>query len=260
MASNLAQATIPYLWCSANDDVIYTFDFIAYLMDPATNSGGNVRLQLVGNFDIQPIPGEYIYVDSNIYRGTYKVLDASTTYVTIDFPYSSSITGGIYYCYHLRVPIFTLYKGCTGSEPFIAELPYGIVSTIKPVVIYYSTGIPYIEINVKGLTKYLFNIVANTVANSVDFSMFNVIRLGWDSLLTTGGNSLENYTAVLNCALTNDELQYDKIVGGIYLTPVDYPLIATQGTTFASIIDGNIANYRGLPVPYIHKFVNGILQ
>ena len=259
MASNISQLTIPYLWCSANDDIIYTFSFNPYLLVSAVSDSGNVRLTVNTPFDIQPVVGEYIYINTNIYNGTYKVLASGPSFVTLDFPYSSAITTLTYYCYHLRVPVFTFYKGCTGIEPFIAELPYTIVSTMKPSIIYDSVNMPYIEINVKGLTKYLFNVVANTVKNTVDYSVFNVIRMGWDGLLTTGGNDSESYTAVLNCALTNEELQYDKIVKGIYLLPIDYPLIATQGVTFVSIIDQS-SRVRDLPVPYVQKYINGILQ
>jgi hypothetical protein len=83
--------------------------------------------------------------------------------------------------------------------------------------------------------------------------MFQGVRLTWDGLTTTQ-NTINGYQFfnVLNCAISNEDLNYYYIAGGIYLTPNNKPLIATQGTCFYSMLDNDY--------PVVHKFVNGIKQ
>lgn len=253
MPSNITQDTLPYYWCSANDDVIYTFSFNPYVIDSIANDGGNVSINLQNDFDIQPVPGEYIYVLSDVYVGTYKVISSSgTSQATIDLAYVSGITSNVYNCYHLRLPVFSVYKGFKSGETYDVNLPYTKVVDLKPSVKYDSNGFPSIEINIKGITKYLFTIIPNTVANSIDFSMFNAVRLSWDGLETIN-NVVFAYTLVLNSAITNAELQYKYIGEGIQLLPIDKVLIPTSGVGFVSVINGLIND--GFPT--LLKFIDG---
>lgn len=261
MASNIIQNTVPQLWSSANDDVIYTFNFASYPIFSITNEvvasvpTGKVRLSVAVPYDIMPVPGDYIYIQSNVYNGTYKVLTGySLTTLTLDLAYISDVTHYTSLAYHLRIPTFALYKGYKTLEGYEVELPYTKVVDIKPSILYNISGLPYLSINVKGALKYIFNIVSNTVANSEDFSMFNAIRMEWDGITTDGG-VYDDFTFVLNTSIKNSELTYDKISTGIYLTPIDKPLIASQGVSFASIIDFNLKL-----IPIVHKFINGIKQ
>lgn len=270
MASNISQNTIPSLWSSANDDVIYNFSFNTYAIDSITDDGGNAKINLQNEFDVVPVPGEYIYILSNVYVGTFKILTvAGDSSVTIDTPYISSISSNVYNCYHLRVPVFSFYKGFKTGEEFPSDLPYTKVVDLKPSVLYDTSGLPYLEINVKGLTKRLFKIVSNTVANSTDFSMFNAIRIIWDNISTILENNVE-YNLVCNCALTNEDLIENYTSVGLYnpfnssvryLQPVDKPFIATQGVTFASafaFVVINIITAEAFPV--VFKFINGVKQ
>ena len=268
MASNVSQNIVPSLWSSANDDVLFEFSFNPYLITDTINDSGKVRVTLFVDFDVLPIVGEYIYINSNVYVGTYKILTVtSSAIVTLDLDYTSAITVDTYYCYHLRVPVFSFYKGflpLEGAEDFSDNLPYTKVIDIKPSVKYSTTtGIPYLPINLKGSVNYIFNIVTNTVANSIDFSMFNAIRLTWDSI-STEANSIFDFNLILNSSITNDDLTLNYTSGTKYLIPIDKPLIATSGTNIYSIFElvpYNIA--FPIPIgmyPVIHKFINGVKQ
>lgn len=257
MASNVSQKTLPDFYSSANDDVIYTFEFTPYLLDPVSDAGGYARFNLVLNFDVTPVIGEYVFVKTNLYNGEYKVLASSSAYVTLDTPYIGTITGSVYNCYHLRVPTFSLYKGFKVGESFPTNQPYSLVTSIKPSVLYdTSANIPYLSINLKGITKYLFTISSNTVSGSVDFSMFQVIRVVWDNITTTFSADRE-YTIVLNSVISNYDFNYRFVGTGVNLLPIDKPLIASSGVTFASIIvsSGNAND----PFPRVYKFLNGTL-
>lgn len=254
MASNISQLNTPGLWSSANDDCIFTFSFNPYAIDSIVTDGGNAKINLYDTFDVTPVPGEYIYINSNVYIGTYKILTVyGAAAVTIDTPYISGVTSLAYNCYHLRVPIFSYYKGFTPSETYPNDLPYTKVVDYKPSVLYdATTGIPYLEINTKGINKRIFTITSNTVANSVDFSMFNVVRFVWDNLTTDSGTS--NYNCVLNSSITNDELILNYTLQGKYLLPIDKPLIASQGTSFYTVFEYSV------DFPKLHKFINGVKQ
>lgn len=279
MASNVSQNIVPSLWSSANDDVLFEFSFNPYIIDSIVTDSGNVKINLMYDFDVTPIVGEYIYINSNVYVGTYKILTVTgTSSVTIDLDYISSITSNTYYCYHLRVPVFSFYKGLNpgeGGANFSNELPYTKVIDIKPSVKYSTTtGLPYLPINLKGSVNYIFNIVTNTVANSIDFSMFNAIRLTWDGLQTVQNDkpSYErDYFLVLNSSITNDELNYKYVSattttllvnnGYTYLIPTDKPSIPSQGTAFFSAFNFYIEILVFAEcLPIVHKFVNGIKQ
>ena len=279
MASNVSQNIVPSLWSSANDDVLFEFSFNPYLMTDTVNSSGKVRVTLFGNFDVTPVVGEYIYINSNVYTGTYKILTVvSSAILILDLDYTSAITVDTYYCYHLRVPVFSFYKGLNpgeGGANFSNELPYTKVIDIKPSVKYSTiTGLPYLPINLKGAVNYIFDINPNTVANSIDFSMFNAIRLTWDGLQTVQNDkpSYErDYFLVLNSSITNDELNYKYVSattttllvnnGYTYLIPTDKPSIPSQGTAFFSAFNFYIEILVFAEcLPIVHKFVNGIKQ
>jgi hypothetical protein len=255
MASNVSQNIVPSFWSSANDDVLFEFSFNPYSIDSITNDVGLTKINLQYDFDVTPVIGEYIYINSNVYVGTYKILSVTgTSSVTIDLVYISSVTSNVYNCYHLRVPTFSFYKGFDILEDFPVELPYTKVIDIKPSVLYNSTtGIPYLSINLKGSVKYIFNILPNTVANSTDFSMFNAIRLTWDSNSTISGEAFD-YNLILNSSITNDELIQNFTVQGKYLLPINKPLIPTSGIAFCTTF------IFGSKFPTIHKFINGVKQ
>lgn len=270
MASNVTQNTIPGLWSSANDDVIYNFTFNQYSIDSVQDNGGNARVHLQNEFDVIPVPGEYIYILSNVYIGTFKILSVvGDSVVTIDTTYISTISSNVYNCYHLRVPVFSFYKGFKSGEQFPSDLPYTKVVDIKPSILYDELGLPYLEINVKGLTRRLFTIAPNTVANSTDFSMFNAIRFIWDGISTIQKTGME-WNLVCNCAITTDELiesytsvgKYNTLDASVmYLQPIDKPFIATQGVTFASAFSLVVINLLVVEIyPVVFKFINGVKQ
>ena len=255
MASNVSQNIVPSFWSSANDDVIFEFSFNPYSINYVVNRFGNARINGNNSFDVTPVIGEYIYINTNVYYGTYKIIEViGISDVVIDTPFISGVTSDVYFCYHLRVPTFSFYKGFNGSEDFPGELPYTKVIDIKPSVLYNSTtGIPYLSINLKGSVKYIFNILPNTVANSTDFSMFNAIRLTWDSNSTISGEAFD-YNLILNSSITNDELIQNFTVQGKYLLPINKPLIPTSGLAFCTTF------IFGSKFPTIHKFINGVKQ
>jgi len=268
MASNVSQNIVPSLWSSANDDVLFEFSFNPYIIDSIVTDSGNVKINLQNDFDVTPIVGEYIYINSNVYVGTYKILTVTgTSSVTIDLAYISGITSNTYYCYHLRVPVFTFYKGFLlfeGAEDFSDNLPYTKVIDIKPSILYNTTtGIPYILINLKGSVNYIFNIESNTEADGVNFVMFNAIRLIWDGHNTLA-NGIYDFNLVLNSAISNEDLNLDYVSGCIYLLPIDKPLVSTSGTNFYSIFElvpfSDVIPFPVGMYPVIHKFINGVKQ
>ena len=256
MASNISQNTVPSYWSSANDDVIFSFSFKPLLMNGIGNDGnGKAQIVLYGVWDVTPTLGDYIYVSSPLYNGTYKITFLSgSTIATLDTPYIGTIALDTYNCYHLRVPVFTLYKGFKAGDTFENDLPYTKVIDIKPSIIYSkTTGLPYLEINVKSIVKRIFTIQVNNVANSYDFSMFNGIQIVWDGLNTSG--VVSEYSKILNCAISTNELIEKYLGTGTYLAPTDKPFIATSGVSFATMFEGFGDSY-----PVIHKFINGIKQ
>lgn len=253
MASNIQQLTIPEIYSSANDDIIYEFDFKPYAIDSVSNDGGFAKINLYDVFDILPNIGDTINVVSFLYSGTFKVLTVhGTSAVTIDTAYLGTLTSLLYNCYHYRIPTFSLYKGVI-ALPDALSIPLTKVLDFKPVIkqAHPVTGKAYLSINVKAVTKHLFNIVSNTVANSVDWSMVNAIRIRWDDQETVF-NDTKNFTYVLNCTIKNEDLML-RIVHGIPLYPIDKPFINNSGVTFISIIS------TGSDYPIIRKFVNGVL-
>ncbi len=278
MASNVSQNIVPYLWSSANDDVLFTFSFKPLLMNGIGNDSGKAFITLYNVFDVLPIVGEYIYVKSPLYNGTFKILEVTgTNIVTLDTPYLGTITLDTYFCYHLRVPLFTLYKGFDigeGGVNFSNELPYTKVIDIKPPVLYSTTtGLPYLSINLNGSVKYIFEITALTpVASEIYFNSFNAIRLIWDNT-TTVQNSVLNryYFFVLNSAISNDELienYLSNTVDGVddplaqrYLVPTNNPIIPSSGISYFSSF-GFYLEISGFEetLPIVYKFINGVRQ
>jgi len=280
MASNITQNEIPYLWTSANDDCIFSFDFKPLLMNGIGNDSGKAFIQLFGTFDVTPIVGEYIYITSPLYNGTYKILEVTgSNIVTLDTAYLGTITLDTYFCYHLRVPVFTLYKGFDvgeGGVTFNSKLPYTKVIDIKPSVMYNkTTGIPYLEINVKGSVKYIFTIEPLTPsASELYFNSFNAIRLTWDGTSTVQNTDLtpqRNYVFVLNSAISNDELIENYISATVdvvndplaqrYLVPTYKPTIPQIGVSYFSAF-GLYVEISGFQetLPLVYKFINGVNQ
>ena len=248
MATNIAQQSVPSYWTSSNDNIVYKFSFTAYAIDSITNDGGYAKVNLVYDFDVTPIVGEYIYIKSSIYNGQYKILTVTgTSAVTIDTDYNGTITSNTYNCYHLRLPTFAVWRGIPGytSTP-------SILTTISPSITY-SNEIPYININVKGIVKRMFTINPYNTPDGYDTDIFDAVWLEWDGLETQGDYPFDNYTLVLNCAMTNDELNEKFTTGGFYLCPTDRPIIYDSGVTFLSYISS-------VSLPVLHKYINGIKQ
>lgn len=280
MPSNISQNQVPYLWSSANDDCIFSFDFKPLLMNGIGDDSGKAYIILFNVFDVTPAIGEYVYIKSPLYNGTYKILEVTgSNIVTLDTAYLGTITDDTYYCYHLRVPVFSLYKGFDigeGGVSFNSNLPYKKVIDIKPQILYNATtGIPYLEINVKGAIKYIFTIEALTpVASEIYFNSFNAIRLVWDNTSTVQNTDLtpqRNYFFVLNSAISNDELIENYISATIdvffdplaqrYLVPTYKPIIPSSGisyfTAFGFYIE--ISGFQET-LPIVYKFIDGVKQ
>jgi hypothetical protein len=253
MATNITQDTTPYIWSSANDDVVYTFTFKQKgIFGFADDGNGFVEIVLISPFDVTPVPGDYVFIDNPIYYGTYKIKSVvSSSNLILDTPYVAPTV--VYTTIrHLRIPTFSLYKGTTGSEGYTNDLPYTKVSDIKPPVSYTGAGIPYISINIKGLVKSIFTNTFSVQSGEIDFNIFNAIRLFWDGVNTIYDSTIA-YTFVLNSAITNDELKEKIITEGFYITPIDKPFIYTQGITFVNKFN------QVTTVPYLYVYINGVL-
>lgn len=256
MATNIEQLTTPAYWTSTSDDVIYTFGFKDELIQAVGDNGGFLQVQLQADFIVAPTVGQQVYIESPVYTGVFTITSVDgARIVTLNTAYITTITTFTYYLKHLRIPEFSLYKGFKTGEDFPADLPYTLVTTIKPVYVFDSDNIPYIKINVKGIVKYMFTISPNYMANEPDFSVFNAIRLEWDSTNTVFSTS-HIFTLVLNCGLTNAELLERYINQGFFLVPTDNPVIMLSGVTFVTYFYYSTltTNY-----PIVRKFVNGLI-
>lgn len=253
MATNITQDTVPYIWTSANDDIIYTFTFKQKgTFAIADDGNGFCEIVLISSLDVTPVIGDYIFLDNPAYYGTFRIKEVtSSSQFVIDAAY---IAPTIVYTTvrHLRIPTFTLYKGFKPLEGLSPLLPYTSVSDIKPPVLYTELGIPYISINVKAITSSIFTCSFNSEANSIDTDVFTPIRIQWDTETTTYLTAVQEYTLVLNSSINNSEL-LNKIAGGFYLTPIDKPLIYSQGVTL--LTEFTISE----TYPRIRKYINGTL-
>lgn len=255
MASNISQRTIPPFYASAHDDVEYTFSFTPYDIDSVSNDGGFLKITLDDGFDVIPLIGEKITILGSVYNGTHTITSVfSTSAVTLNTPYITTVPSLAYFCYHLRIPNFSLYEGRQFGEGDDEFLPFAKVLDFKPILKFQVNGVPYLYVNLKGATKHLFNILANTEANSIDWSMVNTIGVFWDDLYTEF-NAAYRFTFILNCNISNEDL-FNKIGYGYYLTPLDKPIISRQGVSFASYIEHTPITTQVYPV--IHKFINGV--
>ncbi len=259
MASNIIQRTIPSFWSSAHDDIIFEFDFTPEAIDSIIDevagsvSSGNARVNLQDAFDPVPVPGDRVYISTGAYTGIHTIVSVTgDSSIVIDTPFIGSVVSNAHNVYHLRVPEFNFYKGYDVSEFFTGSTPLTLVATLIPSVIFDSDNLPYLLIDVKGLAMRLFTIATKSdTVDNIDFAIYNVIRFKWDDQVTVG--TYFNYVNVLNCAITNDELNERYLVRGYYLTPIDKPIIFSEGTTFTSKFDGD-------RVPVLEKYINGILQ
>lgn len=262
MANTAIQLTTPGYILSANDDAIYNFEYFnnTYLITSAGSTGGRLSVGLSTSISPLPEVGDEIFITSNLYNGTYtifSVIDAVTLDLNITYIGAPSFVGATLKT--RTVHQFALYKGFKPAEKiFFPTAPdYEKVCDLIPLILNNPITLEdYISINVKGLLKNIFSIEPNTVANSVDWSMINVIRIEcfdgdtYVDINGAGGYTI-NYSVVFNCGISQVDLL--KKQAGFYLTPIDKPFIATQGVTFATYLDGTAA-------PIIHKFINGVKQ
>lgn len=267
MPSNITQRSVPYIWSSANDDIIFEFDFKPLAIDSITNHGGFALVNCFTDFSVLATVGEKLFIFGSQYNGLHTITQVfDINVVKIDAPYDGSVTSLDFNCYHLRIPEFNLYKGSDIGEFAPVELPIELVTPIVPIVSYDSDGIPYISINVKALTSRMFKPESFTPTvftggQNIDYNIFNFIRFRWDDqeTLTTNGYA---FVMVLYSALTNDELRLEFLQNGRYLCPTQKPIIPTSGVAWFSymevLLSGLIIINPGFPV--IHKFVDGVKQ
>ena len=261
MASNISQNTVPGFWTSTGDDVIYTFDFNPYLITAIEDyilssvSTGFIKVTFASALDTDVALGETFQIFGSTYNGLHKINGAiNSTTLVLETPFVGLIAPLSAIGFHLRVPVFNLYKGFKTLEGLYPLLPYTLVSPIKPSVLFDSDGLPYISINIKGLINRAFTIESFVDYNEIDTNMFTPIRIEWDGLTTQYQNLGTEFTLCLNSAITNTELNENYLHGGRYLVPTDKPFIASKGVTVASIFE------IGETYPRLLKFVNGIKQ
>ena len=254
MATNIAQQSVPSYWTSSNDNIIYEFSFNPYLVSSIEDyvvssvSTGYIKVTLATALDVAATVGERFQIIGTIYNGIYKINEyIDSTHIVLETPYIGSVTPLSGVGFHLRVPTFTLNRGISGytSTP-------SILTSIQPSITY-SNEIPYIIINVKGIVKRMFTINSYNTPDGYDADIFDGIWLEWDGLETQGDYPFDNYTLVLNCAMTNDELNEKFTTGGFYLCPTDRPIIYDSGVTFLNYISSST-------FPVLHKYINGVKQ
>lgn len=265
MASNVIQRSVPYIWSSANDDIIFEFDFKPYLINGVQDDGnGDLEVTLFSALDVIPVVGEKIFVNAPNYSGTYTIKSILSNIVfVLDTPFTTPIDVDTYDLFHLRIPIFNFYKGFTDVEFAPDDLPFELVVPIVPSIIYDGNVIPYISINVKAITSRMFKpqpfTPTDTIPANIDFNIFNVIRFRWDDQEIVMPNG-EGYARILYSAITNDELRLEYLQNGKYLVPTNKPIIPTSGAAFFSYLEIRISGALVLNpgYPVVHKFVDGV--
>lgn len=241
MPTNLFITTYPDNWSSAYDDVIFIFDFNPYSISSATEyvtgsiGTGYTEITLSTPFDVTPVAGQMIYVDSGTYLGAWQIISATSTTVAFNAPFSvNQSTGSLK---HLRIPPFNLYKGFKPGEQFENDLPYTFVTSFTPIF----NEDYQIEVNLSYLLQKMFSIEPPAINTDYDFSVFNAFRLVWD----TDNESDIRY--VLNCSIPTEELNTNYLSGDRYLTNTEAPLMWGCGVSFMTKF------VKGFPIMEIYS-------
>lgn len=244
MASNVyLTSNPPQLWNSAYSDIKFVFDFTEYtiinISEQIVSSVGTgyAEFTISQDWDFNPIKNEYINITSGAYNGLYRVLSSSNNKVVLNVQYTTSLPiNTVIKLKHLRLPVFSLYKGFKNSEQFINELPYTLVTSFT-----YTFSSNYqIEINVKGLVQKIFEIKPPVLTQDYDFSVFNAIRLEWDGEETV-------FFLILNSSISTNELNAKYVTGALELSNVNKSLIWGCGNTFNTLFE------NGYPKLYIYN-------
>lgn len=254
MASNIYNSLIPQTWNSAYDDIEFEFSFRPYFIVSATSTSpyGWVQLTTSYNFDITPTAGELVYINAGLYAGYHKVISATANTITIDVLYSGNQSIGT--IEHLRVPVFSLYKGFQYYEQFTNELPYTLVNTFVPIY----DGDRKIKINLRGLIQTIFSIDPPPINSSFAFSIFNAFRINYDGFITP-------IRYVLNSGIDSDTLNSNYMTGN-YMNeykPLKFGCGITFSTKFKSgfptmeLFTGGSQVQAGFSTAFSSAFDNG---
>lgn len=265
MATNVIQTSSPPLWNSSNDDMVFGFSFKSNAVISIINSSGRILVTIAGIFDLPPAVGGTVALRQTLqYDGDWTVLSINTyaspyiTTIELDTTYTVSI-GSVGYIYNLRVPTFTFGKGYKVLELYAAELPYEVLVTGYLPTIKKTTGNLFeidFEINVLSVIKSMFvpqPYYVNTMDDNIDFNSFNAFRLTFDNVDTYFFNTYgftSSFNLIFNTMLSTNTLNEEYIDLGKYFTPIDKPLISSNGYSFATKF---VNKY-----PTIHRFLNGV--
>ncbi len=242
MATNIYLSDFPdNFWNSCYSDIIYKFDFKDYQIFSVSEQisssvgTGKTQINLFYTFDVTPVKNEYVYISTGEYAGIQRVISGTSNSVVIDYEFNANITGDVF-IKHLRLPLFSLYKGFQSGEQFPDALPYTLVTNFT----YTFNSTIQLEINIKGLAQKIFKIVPPDLYQDYDFSVFNAVRLTWD-------DEVSDYILVLNSSIPTDQLNALHINNGLPLTNVDEQLLWGCGNTFYTIFE------NGYPKLYIYN-------
>jgi len=214
----------PFFWSSAHRETKFTFDFPAIVLNGSTSflleesSTGKMTFLYTGiTFSPAPVAGEYLYVDSGIYKGYHRVTGFATVsgfnaaYTDTDF-IANQTSGNVK---HITSHVFEVYIGYqTGALSSL--LPYTKIAEFRSE----ANVDGLLEVNISGYLKRIFDVVnSNDLTTfggqTVLYNLFNQYTLILDGAIQFVGNTL-------NSSLTMFELNRDYVDTGLSLNSMDF--------------------------------------
>jgi len=214
----------PFFWSSAHQATKFTFDFPRIVLNGTTatlvenDDTGKLTFFYTGiTFSPAPVAGEYLYVDSGIYKGYHRVTGFASisgfnaAYTDTDF--IANQTSGL--VKHITSHTFEVYKGYQTGD-LATLLPYTKIAEFRSE----ANVDGLLEVNVSGYLKRIFDIVNSNETTTVGgqtvyYNLFNQYTLILDGAIQFVGNTL-------NSSLTMFELNRDYVDTGLMLNSMDY--------------------------------------
>lgn len=197
----------PFYWVSAHRPVEFTLDYeLVFPIDYVVGSNGFAVFIFTGDGVNSLSVGQYLYVDSGIYKGYHKVTELlfanwyKTETLYTDTQYGGNLT-------FIQDKVFTIYSGYD-TGPLASLLPYTLIATFKPE--------PNIDgqlvVNISGYINKIFDVInsieTTTIgANDVYYNLFNKIKIFIDDVYLSEH-------MVLNSAITSLELNMNYVDTG----------------------------------------------
>lgn len=197
--------TRPFNWASAHREITFTLDYEnVYTIFGSSDVGGKVAFAFYSDGIHALDVGDYLFVDSGVYKGLHKVTEifSSQIYIT-DTDYISAVTSGT--LRFIEDHTFIITAGYGSGHPLNTLKPEVEVAEFKPEV----NQDGQLVFNISGYLNKVFDLInsndTTTIgASTVYYNLFNQYQLWMDGAWIFTGN-------VLNAAITQFELNRDYV-------------------------------------------------